>query len=319
MNQIILEIEDLHTYFFTFRGVLKAVDGVSLRLSEREVLGVVGETGCGKSVMATSVMKLVPLPGKIVRGEIIFNGENLIHKTEDEMREIRGRKISMVFQNPLSSLNPVFTIGDQVCHIIRIHQKCGKDEALERTMNIFEKVRLPDPKKVLGKYSHELSGGMLQRVMISMALSCEPQILIADEPTTALDVTIQAQILSLMDDLRSQMNTSILLITHDLGVIAEMCDRVMVMYAGKVMENGSVQDVLRTPLHPYTSALMRAIPEKARRGGILETIEGVVPDLISRTEGCSFHPRCQYRMDKCEELTPCLEEKQEGHFVACHK
>ena len=319
MHRAILQIEDLHTYFFTFRGTLRAVDGVSEELRESEILGIVGETGCGKSVTALSAMKLIPAPGKIIKGKVLFEGQNLLKKSDSEMRKIRGKKISMIFQNPLSSLNPVFTIGDQVSYIIGIHQKCGRRESRRRAMDMFHKVQLPDVVKILKKYPHELSGGMLQRIMIAMALSCVPQVLIADEPTTALDVTIQAQILSLISDLRRQINTSILLITHDLGVVAEVCDRVAVMYAGRIVEKGKVKDIFRNPLHPYTRGLMKSIPRRGRQRATLETIDGVVPDLLDPPQGCLFHPRCKVAAAQCRQAQPFLQEKEEGHFVACSR
>ena len=319
MRKVVLRIEDLHSWFYTFKGIVKAVDGVSFQLHEKEVLGLVGESGCGKSVTGLSILNLVPEPGKIVKGNIFLNGDNLLEKTEREMMRIRGEEISMIFQNPLASLNPVFSVGDQLCYIIRLHHKCGKKAAEQLARQMLYKVRLPDIRKILKKYPHEMSGGMLQRVMIAMALSCMPRVLIADEPTTALDVTIQAQILNLMNELKVEFNTGILLITHDLGVVAESCNSVATMYAGKIVEKGTVEDIFNDPLHPYTSALMGSRPQKGSRGALLETIEGSVPNLLDPSPGCGFHPRCRYTMDQCREKSPHLIEKKEGHFVACYR
>ena len=317
MQQSIMEIKDLKTHFFTYNGVVKAVDGVSLNVRREEVLGIVGETGCGKSVTVRSAMGLVPEPGHIVNGRILLDGENLLEKSDNEMRRIRGSRMSMIFQNPLSSLNPVFTIGSQVCHVIRIHQFKDKLEARRRAIETFELVRLPDPDRLLKKYPHELSGGMLQRVMIAMALSCKPEILIADEPTTALDVTIQAQILSLMLRLKKETGTAIIMITHDLGVVAETCDRVAVMYAGLIVESGPVQSIFKEPLHPYTQGLLSSLPGQQQGGDVLVTIEGLVPDLIRPPAGCRFHPRCPLKREVCQRDTPILKELDNGRAVAC--
>jgi len=314
----LLEIKQLRTYFYTFNGVVKALDGVDLTVYEDETLGIVGETGCGKSVTSLSVLRLVPPPGKIESGEVWFEGENLLAKTEREMRAVRGGRISMIFQDPMSSLNPVFTIGDQIGTVLRVHQKLSKKEARHRASEVFRTVRLPDADQMLDKYPHELSGGMLQRVMIGIALSCQPRLLIADEPTTALDVTIQAQILKLMRDLRHELKTSILLITHDLGVVAQLCERVAVMYAGTFVEIGALRAVFQEPKHPYTQGLLRTIPRLGDRRARLDIIEGRVPDLIQPPAGCRFHPRCPKAMDVCHEVRPPMVQVGADGWVACH-
>ena len=318
MVKPILEIKSLKTHFFTYNGVVRAVDGIDLTINRDEVVGIVGETGCGKSVTVRSTMGLVPDPGRIVAGQILLDDENLLQKAEAELRQIRGRRMSMIFQNPLSSLNPVFTIGNQVGHVISIHQARNKKEALARAVEVFELVRLPDPDRLLKKYPHELSGGMLQRVMIAMALSCRPEVLIADEPTTALDVTIQAQILSLMLRLKDETGTAIIMITHDLGVVAETCDRVAVMYAGLIVEQGPAEAIFSEPLHPYTEGLLSSLPGQQQGGDELRTIDGLVPDLIHPPSGCRFHPRCPIAQEVCQREAPELLEKAGGRAVACH-
>ena len=318
MDKPILETKGLKTHFFTYNGVVRAVDGIDLTVNRNEVVGIVGETGCGKSVTVRSTMGLVPEPGQIVAGQVLLDGENLLEKGDAELRRIRGRRMSMIFQNPLSSLNPVFTIGNQVGHVISIHQSRNKKEALDRAIEVFDLVRLPDPDRLLKRYPHELSGGMLQRVMIAMALSCRPEVLIADEPTTALDVTIQAQILSLMLRLKEETGTAIVMITHDLGVVAETCDRVAVMYAGLIVERGSVQSIFNEPLHPYTEGLLSSLPGQQQAGDELRTIEGLVPDLIHPPSGCRFHPRCPIAQEICQREVPELLDKDNGRAVACH-
>ena len=318
MESSLLDVNDLKTFFYTYNGIVKAVDGIDLRVRPEEVLGIVGETGCGKSVTARSLLRLVPDPGRIVSGQVLLKGENILALNEKQMRAIRGGRIAMIFQNPLSSLNPVFSIGDQVCHIIRIHQGMDQTEARERAMEMFSLVRLPDPNGLLRKYPHELSGGQLQRVMIAMALSCQPELLIADEPTTALDVTIQAQILTLMLGLKQKTRTAIMLITHDLGVVAEICDRVSIMYAGRIVEEASVNDIFHRPLHPYTEGLMASIPGRGNRGEDLKTIRGMVPNLTHLPAGCHFHPRCPLAEGICRQESPVLNERQDGHKVSCH-
>ncbi len=318
MNKPILEIKGLKTHFFTYNGVVRAVDGIDLTVNRKEVVGIVGETGCGKSVTVRSTMGLVPEPGRIVAGRILLDNESLLEKDIAELRRIRGSRMSMIFQNPLSSLNPVFTIGNQVGHVISIHQDQNKQAARQRAVEVFEQVRLPDPDRLLDKYPHELSGGMLQRVMIAMALSCRPEVLIADEPTTALDVTIQAQILSLMLQMKEKTETAIIIITHDLGVVAETCDRVAVMYAGLIVERGPVQAIFDEPLHPYTEGLLASLPGQHETGDELRTIDGLVPDLIRPPYGCRFHPRCPIAEKVCQEKVPELLEKSDGRAVSCH-
>ena len=315
---VLLDIKELKTYFYTFDGIVKAIDGVDLTVYEDDTLGIVGETGCGKSITSLSVLNLVPPPGRIEAGEIRFEGQNLLTKSEKEMRRIRGGRISMIFQNPMSSLNPVFTIGDQIAAVLRVHQNLSKADARRRAVDMFRTVRLPDAERMPDKYPHELSGGMLQRVMIGMALSCRPRLLIADEPTTALDVTIQAQILRLMRDLKREMQTSIVLITHDLGVVAQVCRRVAVMYAGVIVEGGDLSAVFKSPKHPYTAGLLRTIPRIGHKREWLDTIEGRVPNLIYPPPGCRFHPRCPQATERCRQERPAMIEVGAGHRVACH-
>ncbi len=318
MQEPILEIKDLKTHFFTYNGVVKAVDGISLKIHKGEVFGIVGESGCGKSVTARSIMGLISEPGRFVDGRVLLGGEDLLEKSDAELRRIRGCQISMIFQNPLSSLNPVFTIGDQVGHVISIHQGKTKKEARRQAVEVFRMVRLPDPDRMLKRYPHELSGGMLQRIMIAMALSCQPALLIADEATTALDVTIQAQILTLMLQLKEKTGAAIIMITHDLGVLAETCDRMAVMYAGLIVEQGAVEEIMRVPLHPYTEGLLFSLPGQQADGDELKTIEGMVPNLICPPDGCRFHPRCQLSEDICRTEIPALRDKGNGRAVACH-
>jgi oligopeptide/dipeptide ABC transporter ATP-binding protein len=318
MERALLNIKNLRTYFYTYNGIVKAVDGINLHVHREEVLGIVGETGCGKSVTVRSLLKLVPDPGRIVSGQVLLDGKDIMALKEKQLRAIRGGRMAMIFQNPLSSLNPVFTIGDQVCHIIRIHQGMDQKKARQRAVDMFSLIRLANPNRLLQKYPHELSGGQLQRVMIAMALSCQPELLIADEPTTALDVTIQAQILTLMLDLKDKTRTAIMLITHDLGVVAEICDRVAIMYAGLIVEEAGVNDIFRRPLHPYTEGLIASIPGRGNRGEDLATITGMVPDLVNLPAGCRFHPRCPLVKGICQQESPVLSERQEGRKVACH-
>lgn len=318
MEQALLDIKNLKTYFYTYNGIVKAVDGINLHINREEVLGIVGETGCGKSVTVRSLLKLVPDPGRIVSGRVLLDGEDIMALKEKQLRAIRGGRMAMIFQNPLSSLNPVFTIGDQVCHIIRIHQGIDQKKARQRAVDMFSLVRLANSNRLLQKYPHELSGGQLQRVMIAMALSCQPELLIADEPTTALDVTIQAQILTLMLDLKDKTRTAIMLITHDLGVVAAICDRVAIMYAGLIVEEASVNDIFRRPLHPYTEGLIASIPGRGNRNEDLATITGMVPNLVKLPAGCRFHPRCPLAEGICQQESPVLSERQDRHKVACH-
>jgi oligopeptide/dipeptide ABC transporter ATP-binding protein len=315
----LLKIKDLTVRFFTYKSVVQAIEGLNLQIQKKETLGLVGESGCGKSVTAMSILRLIPIPpGKISSGQIWFEGEDLLTKSEDEMRRIRGKTISMIFQDPMTSLNPVFSVGDQIETVIRIHQGVKRSEAIDRAVAMFTTVGLSDPAALLKKYPHELSGGMSQRVMIAMALSCRPSLLIADEPTTALDVTIQAQILSLMKKLKEDINTSILLITHDLGVVAKMCQKVAVMYAGNVVENGQLEHIYKNPRHPYTQGLLAATPKIGKTKNRLETIEGNVPDLSDPPEGCLFHPRCEYRKKECTLGVRQNVEIENGHFVSCN-
>ncbi|HYF91377.1 MAG TPA: ABC transporter ATP-binding protein [Symbiobacteriaceae bacterium] len=319
MSEKLVDIRNLKTYFYTEDGVVPAVDGVDLYVKRGETLGVVGESGCGKSVTSLSVMRLIASPpGKIVGGEIIFEGEDLLKKTEPEMRKIRGNDISMIFQEPMTSLNPVYTIGDQISEAIILHQGLSKKEAIDKAVEMLRLVGIPLPERRVKEYPHQLSGGMRQRVMIAMALSCNPKLLIADEPTTALDVTIQAQILELMKKLKKELGMAIMLITHDLGVVAEMCERVVVMYGGKVVEEGDAVSIYKSPLHPYTEGLLQSIPRMDEDVDRLHVIEGVVPNPLHLPEGCRFHPRCPYAVDKCKQAQPALEQVAPGRFVACY-
>lgn len=318
MAERLLEVKNLKTYFYTSDGVVPAVDGVSFHVDKGETLGIVGESGCGKSVTSLSVMRLIPNPpGKIVAGEIIFDGADLLKKSEADMRKIRGNRISMIFQEPMTSLNPVYTVGDQIAEAIVLHQGLKRREAMEKATEMLRLVGIPLPERRVREYPHQLSGGMRQRVMIAMALSCNPQMLIADEPTTALDVTIQAQILELMKRLKQELGMAIMLITHDLGVVAEMCQRVVVMYAGKIVEEADVVSIFRNPLHPYTEGLLKSIPSMDRAKGRLHVIEGVVPNPLHMPAGCRFHPRCPYTMDICRQKEPDLMPDGPGRTVAC--
>jgi len=375
-EETLLQVRGLKTYFFTEEGIVKAVDGVSFDMYQDEVLGLVGETGCGKSVTALSILQLVRAPGKIIDGDVTFNGINLMNLDKKQMREKRGSDITMIFQDPLNSLNPVMSVGDQVSEVFLLHQKEDmkellslaqlerahkkeelqslKDELKENenrlteeekkrivskidklkkdtshvpvlkdilrdvSAKIIKEVGIADSRSIIDRYPHELSGGMRQRIMIAMALSCNPALLIADEPTTALDVTIQAQIIDLMKSLKERFKTSILLITHDLGVIAELCDRVAVMYSGNIVEYATAEELFKNPNHPYTKGLLGAIPSKDKKNEKLKTIRGMVPNLIYPPSGCRFHPRCDYRMEICDKIKPKLNEIREKYFVACH-
>jgi len=315
----LLNINNLKTHFFSSGRTIRALDGVSFHIEEGEVFGLVGETGCGKSVTALSILRLIPFPpGKITGGEIHFRGRNLLHLQEDEMRSIRGKEISMIFQEPMTSLNPVFRIGDQMVEVIMLHQKLDRSLATEKAIEMLQRVHIPDADRVLKQYPHQLSGGMRQRVMIAMELSCHPFLLIADEPTTALDVTIQAQILRLIKEMRNELQTSILLITHDLGVIAEMCDRVAVMYAGSIAEEARIEEIFEKPQHPYTKGLWGAIPRVDQEKETLAVIPGTVPDLSQPPTGCKFHPRCPHRFTPCDQKNPPLFQTSSGHLVSCY-
>jgi oligopeptide/dipeptide ABC transporter ATP-binding protein len=320
-RKVLLDVQDLKTNFYTDDGVVRAVDGVSFQVLDGEVLGLVGESGCGKSVTSISIMGLIDSPGRIDAGKILFDGKNLLELKENQMDQLRGNRISMIFQQPLSSLNPLFTIGDQVMEVLQTHSHIDKNEARIKAVELLRIVGMPDPEKKAGCYPHEISGGQAQRVMIAIALALSPQLLIADEPTTALDVTIQAQILDLMKGLRSQFNTAIIFITHDLGIIAEMADRVAVMYAGKIIEMANTTALFDHPKHPYTLGLMASVPVLGRLRDKLETIPGNVPNLINLPAGCRFAPRCQHRLDYklqiCTERVPDLAEDTPGHEVRC--
>jgi oligopeptide/dipeptide ABC transporter ATP-binding protein len=320
-SQSLLEVRNLKTYFYTEDGIVKAVDGVEFIVHPGEVLGLVGESGCGKSVTSLSIMRLISLPGKVVAGEILFEGKNLLELSESAMVDIRGNRISMIFQQPQSSLNPVFKVGDQVAEVLRIHNHMGKTQAWERAVELLHLVGIPDTEKKAHAYPHEMSGGQAQRVMIAMALALNPQLLIADEPTTALDVTIQAQILDLMRALRSELNTAVILITHDLGVIAEMADNIAVMYAGVIVEQTDITTLFARPLHPYTQGLIASIPILGKVKSRLEVIPGSVPNLINMPPGCRFAARCQarlqYNLAICGEVEPGLVPVQPGHSARC--
>ncbi|WP_428670783.1 ABC transporter ATP-binding protein [Reyranella sp.] len=320
----VLEIDNLQTHFFTTVGTVRAVDGVSYALKAGETLGVVGESGCGKSVSALSILRLVANPpGRIVGGAIRFEGKNLLDLSDPEMEKVRGNEISMIFQEPMTSLNPLYTVGGQIAEAIALHQGLSRKEAWNRAVEMLRRVYIPEPEKRAHAYPHQLSGGMRQRVMIAMALSCNPKVLIADEPTTALDVTIQAQILDLMRDLQETYGTAIVLITHDMGVVAENADRVVVMYAGRKVEEAPAATLFDTPGHPYTVGLLGSIPhldEVARNGARrtrLNEIKGMVPSLFNLPKGCSFAPRCGLATDRCRAEAPPLEERRPGHFIAC--
>ena len=315
----LLEINNLSTYFFTQDGIVKAVDDISYELEEGEVLGVVGESGCGKSVHALSIMRLVPTPpGRTVAGEVIFEGEDLLEMDDAEMRNIRGNRIAMVFQEPMTSLNPVLTIGRQLTETLELHQGMTGQQARNRAAELLQTVGIPDAERRLVDYPHQFSGGMRQRVMIAMALSCNPRLIIADEPTTALDVTIQAQILELMQELARDFGTAMIIITHNLGVVARYADNVNVMYAGKIIETGSAQEIYHNPKHPYTLALLNSVPRLDANERIrLDAIEGLPPDLVNLPEGCSFAPRCKYVFEQCLDETPVLNEAAQAHNSAC--
>lgn len=317
MSESLLNIDNLKVYYFTLEGIVKAVEGVHLKIGKGEALGLVGESGCGKSTTAHSILRLVKKPGKIVEGEIWFENEDLLAKSEAEMRKIRGARIAMIFQNPMSSLNPVFTVGSQIAEPIKLHQNVKKREIKEKVLEILEKVGIPSARERMKDYPHEYSGGMCQRAMVAMALSCNPNLLIADEPTTNLDVTIQAQILDLLRALRKEFGASILLIGHDLGVISEVCDTVAVMYAGKLIEHADLATLFKEAKHPYTQALLESIPRLDLETERLRVIPGVVPQLINPPPGCRFHPRCEYVKEICRKEEPPLIEIKQGHTVAC--
>jgi len=316
----LLQVKNLQTSFFTPEGEVRAIDGVSFEIGEGKTIGLVGESGCGKSVTSLSIMRLIPSPpGKIVGGEIVYRGRDLLKLNNEAMRKIRGNEISMIFQEPMTSLNPVFTVGDQIGEAIRLHQGLGKKETRDKTIEMLRLVKIADPESRVDSYPHQLSGGMRQRVMIAMALSCNPSLLIADEPTTALDVTIQAQILDLMKELQQKIGMALLLITHDLGVVAEQADDVAIMYAGKIVERSTTREIFNHPLHPYTVGLLNSLPGagvlKKKR---LDAIPGVVPSPLNLPSGCRFRDRCPRAAEVCAQVEPELVEEMAGHTVACH-
>ncbi len=318
MAKNLVEFRNLKTYFYTEQGVVKAVNDVSFSIREGETVCVVGESGCGKSVTALSLMRLIPFPpGKIEGGEIIFDGQDILKLSEAEMRKIRGNKIGMIFQEPMTSLNPVLTIGEQIMEPLRVHKLMTKKEAWNKAVELIKQVGIPRAEQIMTSYPHELSGGMRQRIMIAIALSCDPKLLIADEPTTALDVTIQAQILDLLRKLKQERNMALMLITHDLGIVAEMADYVVVMYAGKVIEEAPVRELFKNPKHPYTRGLLKAKPIIGQRQERLYTIPGQVPNPIGLGDYCYFSDRCEYAMDICRQKIPQLAADENGHKVAC--
>ena len=317
----ILDVRGLKTYFFTEDGVVKAVDGIDFDVRRGEIVALVGESGCGKSQTSLSIIRLIGIPGKVVEGEILYNNEDIMKLPDSEMRRIRGDRISMIFQQPTSCLNPVFRVGDQIAEVLQIHRGMDKKEGWERAVELLRMVGIPEPEKRVQAFPHELSGGMAQRVMIAMALACEPELLIADEPTTALDVTIQAQILDLMRGLQAKFNTSTILITHDMGIVAEMAGRVSVMYAGRIVEHAGIDALFNNPLHPYTVGLLASIPVMGVVKPRLDTIAGSVPNLVDLPPGCKFAPRCKARVEHnleiCTEREPDLIEIEPGHKVRC--
>jgi oligopeptide/dipeptide ABC transporter ATP-binding protein len=313
----LLSVEDLRTQFHTSAGVVRAVDGVSFAIARGEVLGLVGESGCGKSVTSLSIMRLVPPPGRVTAGRIRLEDEDLLDKDAEAMRRVRGARIAMVFQEPMTSLNPVFTIGDQIAAAVLAHEGGGRRAAWERAVEMLDRVQVPSPRERARDYPHQLSGGLRQRAMIALALAPGPQLLIADEPTTALDVTIQAQILDLLRRLQAERGMAVLLITHDLGVVAEVCHRVAIIYAGRIVETGSVASIFASPVHPYTRGLLRCLPHPSRFGQPLSSIEGAPPDLRAVDGGCRFAPRCPHAIETCRREEPALAKRKPGHFVAC--
>ena len=319
MDKKLLEVKNLKTYFYSDRGVVKAADDVSFYVNEGETLGIVGESGCGKSITSMSIARLVETPpGKYVGGEIMFNGEDMLKVSEERIREIRGNDISFIFQEPMTSLNPIFKIGYQISETMILHRDMSKKEAYKESIRMLDLVKIPNPERVVNDYPFSLSGGMKQRAMIAMALACEPKLLIADEPTTALDVTIQAQVLDLMNELKQKINASIIFITHDLGVISEMSDRVMVMYAGKVVEVSTTENIFKNPKHPYTIGLISSKPDMATTSSRLHVIPGNVPDLNNMPAGCPFYPRCSHVMDECKVSFPEEVLLEQDHLIACY-
>ena len=320
MAERLLDVKGLKTHFFTDEGVVRAVDGIDFYINKGETLGVVGESGCGKSVTALSIMRLIPQPpGRITEGSITYNGRNLLDLSPSEMRKIRGKEISMIFQEPMTSLNPVFTVGEQIAEAIRLHEHLGRRDAMDKTVEMLKLVHIPNAERRVKEYPHQLSGGMRQRIMIAMALSCNPNLLIADEPTTALDVTIQAQILELLNELKAKLGMAILLITHDLGVVAETCDDVAVMYAGEIVEQAPAARIFSAPQHPYTVGLLGSIPLISTRRERLATISGSVPKLDGAFAGCRFSGRCPFADERCRSQHPPLADVRSGHVSRCWK
>jgi peptide/nickel transport system ATP-binding protein len=319
MSATLLSVEGLRTYFYTYAGIVKAVDGITLDMNKGETLGIVGESGSGKTVTAQSIMRIVPTPGKTVNGTIEFEGRNLLELTESEMQQIRGKEIAYIPQDPTTTLDPVYSVGDQLTEVIMRHQPVSKKFALTKAVELLRSVGIADPEIRINQYPHELSGGTKQRIAIARALSCEPTLILADEPTTALDVTIQAQILELLKDLKQKLNVAIALITHDMGIVADTCDRVTVLYAGQVCETGTTEQVFENPKHPYTEALLSSVPSLALRKEKLSVIPGNVPNLIQPPSGCRFHPRCSYARQVCIDKDPELESIGDGRMVHCHR
>jgi len=318
MSKVLLQVEDLRTYFFTRKGVVKAVDGISFHVDEGETLGLVGESACGKTVTALSIMRLLPEPaGKVVEGKIILDGVNLLELDKKEMRHYRGSEISMILQDPMTSLNPVYTVGDQISEAVRLHQGLRDEKVKEEVISALRLLKIPSPEVILGDYPFQLSGGMRQRVVGAIAMSCHPRLLIADEPTTALDATIQAQYMALFKDVQEKTNVSIIFITHDFGVVSNMCHRVAVMYAGKILETATTREIFKTPKHPYTSALMQSVPHLDQKGGRLYSIEGQPPSLLNLPAGCRFASRCPVVKPVCREEEPPEVQVSKGHFVSC--
>ncbi len=316
MAKKILDVQNLKTSFYTHLGEVQAIRGISFSIDDGEIVGIVGESGSGKSVTASSILRLLVYPGKVKEGAIYFNDENILEKTESEMRHIRGNEISMIFQDPMTSLNPVYTIGNQIIEILKAHNDITKSEAIAKTIELLKMVGIPSPEKRINNYPHEFSGGMRQRVMIAMAIACDPKLLIADEPTTALDVTIQAQILRILKDLNKRLDNAVILITHDLGVVAETCDKVVVMYGGLIMEKGTVHDLFSNPSHPYTVGLLKSLPNY-QRSGKLKPIKGTPPDLLYPPKGCPFASRCSQAMKICKTELPDMFKVEENHFSMC--
>jgi peptide/nickel transport system ATP-binding protein/oligopeptide transport system ATP-binding protein len=319
-NGSLLSVKNLRTYFYTSDGVSRAVDGVSFEVAKGMTLGIVGESGCGKSVTAMTILRLIPEPpGKVVSGSITYKGQNLLKFSNRQMRDIRGDEISMIFQEPMTSLNPVFTVGEQIAEVFRVHRRLSRREAWSEAIRMLDTVKIPVPKQRAGEYPHQMSGGMRQRAMIAMALACDPDLLIADEPTTALDVTVQAQILQLMEDLKQKFESSIMMITHDLGVIAEIADEVVVMYAGQIVERAPVRELFADPQHPYTQGLLKSIPkiDEITSGKPLVPISGNVPEPTAQPPGCRFHPRCPFVKEECKSGSIAMRQVGEKHMARC--